>query len=222
MIANSYQNFERKSFVVSKYDWYIHRLSFLNEWSIKKINQIVEIAFQFYMITIIISTNWFKVLRFIQRLLNNVTFAIIDRILNEANFDFTFLQIENLRKFSSIDHFSTKRLLRTQLIRKWSRRRYRFRLNERKTSLRSKISIAFHEEKLWRAYSITLWLSNLCHKCIEKEVQSTICRFFQNIEKSRSIDISIEFVETLKNSFNIVNRSIKVDIFLVERFLSTL
>ena len=54
----------------------------------KRINQIVEIALRFHMSKMIISTNWFKMLNSIQRLLNNVISIIIDKISNEADFDF--------------------------------------------------------------------------------------------------------------------------------------
>ena len=70
----------------------------------------------------ITSANWFKMLKFIQCLLNNVIFAIIDKILNKIDFDFFFLQVVDLNKFFTENFFvvvisTIDRIVETQQIR---------------------------------------------------------------------------------------------------------
>ena len=88
----------------------------------ERINQIVEIALRFYMNKMITSANWFKMLKFIQRLLNNVIFVIIDKTSNEIDFDFFSLQIVDLNKFFTENFFvvvvsTIDRIVETQQIR---------------------------------------------------------------------------------------------------------
>ena len=61
-------------------------------------------------------------LKFIQCLLNNVIFAIIDKILNKIDFDFFFLQVVDLNKFFTENFFvvvisTIDRIVETQQIR---------------------------------------------------------------------------------------------------------
>ena len=68
------------------------------------------------------SIDWLKTLKFIQRLLNNVTSAITDRTSNEIDFDFISLQIANLNKlFIETNVFvvvtTTERIFESQQIR---------------------------------------------------------------------------------------------------------
>ena len=88
----------------------------------ERINQIVEIVFRYYISKMFNSVDWFKALKFIQQLLNNVISVIIDKISNEVDFDFISLQVADLKKsFIEINVFvvvtTTERILESQQIR---------------------------------------------------------------------------------------------------------
>ena len=68
----------------------------------ERINQIIEIALQYAIVTLFNLVNWFDNLSQIQRKINNVNFNIIDKTLNEAAYDFISIQSLNLLKHFAI------------------------------------------------------------------------------------------------------------------------
>ena len=70
----------------------------------ERINQMIEIAFRFYLITMNNSIDWFKILFRLQRHFNNFHSVIIRKTLNETSYEFISLQFLNmLRQFVTSD-----------------------------------------------------------------------------------------------------------------------
>ena len=70
----------------------------------ERINQMIEIALRFYLITMNNSIDWFKILLKLQRQFNNSHFVIIRKTFNETSYEFTSLQSLNmLRQLATFD-----------------------------------------------------------------------------------------------------------------------
>ena len=70
----------------------------------ERINQIIEIAFRFYLITMNNLIDWFKILFKLQRHFNNFHFVIIHKTFNETLYEFISLQFLNiLRQLLTFD-----------------------------------------------------------------------------------------------------------------------
>ena len=68
----------------------------------ERTNQMIEIAFRFYLITMNNSIDWFKILFKLQRHFNNFHFVIIHKTFNETSYEFISLQFLNmLRQFAT-------------------------------------------------------------------------------------------------------------------------
>ena len=131
----------------------------------ERINQIVEIVLRYYMSKMFNSIDWFKALKFIQRLLNNVISATIDKTLNEVDFDFILLQVADLNKsFIEADVFvvvtAAKRILESQQIRIEIADVIVFAQMNVKNHYDRKHQSFFMKKKRIRADSITSWILN--------------------------------------------------------------
>ena len=70
----------------------------------ERTNQMIEIAFRFYLITMNNSIDWFKILFRLQRHFNNFHSVITRKTFNETSYEFTSLQFLNmLRQFATFD-----------------------------------------------------------------------------------------------------------------------
>ena len=70
----------------------------------ERINQMIEIVFRFYLITMKNSTEWFRILIKLQRHFNNFHFVTIHKTLNETFYEFISLQSLNMfRQFAIFD-----------------------------------------------------------------------------------------------------------------------
>ena len=70
----------------------------------ERTNQMIEIAFRFYLITMNNSIDWFKILFRLQRHFNNFHSVITRKTFNETSYEFTSLQSLNmLRQFATSD-----------------------------------------------------------------------------------------------------------------------